>query len=189
MLFFKHFRKSLLTEAELLTEYRRAGDLEILGLLYNPVMEMVYSIAYKYLKDEEASKDAVMAIFEQLIQDLKKHEVANFRSWLHTLTRNYCLMSLRKQKEDGFEDFQTFENQADSSPNDDFETDLKLNHLDDCLQSLTEPQKICVQLFFIESLSYKEIVLKTGFDELKVKSYIQNGKRNLKICIEKKNGL
>jgi RNA polymerase sigma-70 factor (ECF subfamily) len=41
-------------------------------------------------------------------------------------------------------------------------------------------------LFYLEQKCYKDIADLTGYDLNKVKSAIQNGKRNLKICMERK---
>jgi RNA polymerase sigma-70 factor (ECF subfamily) len=57
--------------------------------------------------------------------------------------------------------------------------------LEKCIETLGDEQKQCVKLFYLQEKCYKEITESTGFDMNKVKSYIQNGKRNLKICMEK----
>lgn len=188
-MFFKNPFKKVLSEAELLASYRATGNLETLGALYEPLMEMVYAIAYKYLRDEESSKDAVMAIFEQLIEDLRKHEVQNFKSWLHSLTRNYCLMLLRKQKTNSTVDIEAIFMEIEDFPHqiDEFIIDTQLKHLENCIEQLNVEQQKTVRLFYLEEKCYKEIEEITGFDDKKVKSYIQNGKRNLKNCIEKQN--
>src|SRR5690606_5541736 len=79
-------------------EYKNSGDLQVLGKLYKNYMPLVYGVCLKYFKHPEESQDAVMQIFEQLIDKLKNHEVKNFKSWLYVLTRNFCLMELRKSK-------------------------------------------------------------------------------------------
>lgn len=188
-MFFKNFSKKAHSEADLLASYRLYGNLETLANLYEPLMDMVYAIAYKYLRDEENSKDAVMAIFEQLIDDLRKHEVQNFRSWLHSLTRNFCLMQLRKNKDDLLEENQAIFMESDEEIHlfDDFVIDNQLNYLETCLEKLNREQQQTVKLFYLEAKCYKEIAKITNFEEKKVKSYIQNGKRNLKICIENKS--
>lgn len=176
-----------LNEPQLLAGYRRTGDLEILGKLYQNYMPLVYGLCLKYLKDEEQSKDAVMHIFEQLIDKLRVHEVANFKSWLYTLSRNYCLMQIRasgKQEivplEDNF-----MEKDALVHLDIDDTRERKLTVMEECMEKLPEEQKETVRLFYLEQKCYKEVADTTGYELNKVKSYIQNGKRNLKICIEK----
>lgn len=185
-MFFKKFSKKAHSEADLLASYKATGSLETLANLYEPLMEMVYAIAYKYLQDEDNSKDVVMSIFEQLIDALRKHEVQNFRSWLHSLTRNYCLMQLRANKESPMEEnIDAFmESEDELHLFDDFEIDNRLNRLEPCLEKLNAEQQQTVKLFYLEAKCYKEIAEITNFEEKKVKSYIQNGKRNLKICID-----
>ena len=171
----------------LLTEYRKNGSLEVLGQLYSRYMHLVFGLCLKYLKDEEKSKDAVMQIFEQLISKLKIHEVSNFKSWLYTLARNYCLMELRSSgkhelvpMEDNF-----MEKDAFVHLDIDDTRERKLTVMEECIEKLPPEQKDTINLFYLEQKCYKEVADITGFDLNKVKSYIQNGKRNLKICIEK----
>jgi RNA polymerase sigma factor (sigma-70 family) len=174
-------------EGSLLSEYRQTGNLEVLGKLYEPYMHLLFGVCLKYFKDEELSKDAVMQIFEQLISKLRVHEVSNFKSWLYTLSRNYCLMALRVSgkhdfvpMEDNFMEKEAFEHLTieDSS-------EQKLTIMEKCIEKLPAAQKDTISLFYLEQKCYKEVAEQTGYDLNKVKSYIQNGKRNLKICIEK----
>jgi len=51
---------------------------------------------------------------------------------------------------------------------------------------LGKEQKLCVILFYLEKRSYQEIATSTQFTQMQVKSHIQNGKRNLKLLMEKK---
>ena len=161
-----------------------------MGQLYNKYMPLVFGVCLSYLKDEEQSKDAVMAIFEELIIKLKVHEVQNFKSWLHVLTRNHCLMALRKNaKQDVISLDDSFVENTDFVHLDIDDTkESKLTIMEKCMETLPEEQRISVDLFYLQEKCYKEVADLTGYDMLKVKSYIQNGKRNLKICIEKNSG-
>lgn len=174
-------------ESDILIEYRKTGDLKLLGKLYEQYMSLVYGLCLKYFKDEEQSKDAVMQIFEELIKKLRVHEVSNFKSWLYTVARNYCLMQIRKSSkyqtlslDDGF-----MENDAFVHLNLEDDTEEKLALMEKCIETLPSEQKLSIKLFYIEQRCYKEVSDLSGFEINKVKSFIQNGKRNLKICIEK----
>jgi RNA polymerase sigma-70 factor (ECF subfamily) len=174
-------------EHTLLTEYRSTGNLEVLGRLYERYMPLVYGLCLKYLKDDELCKDAVMQIFEELVTKLRVHEVSNFKSWLYTLSRNYCLMALRvsdKQRFVSMEDH-IMENEAFVHLDIEDVRENKLSVMESCVDKLPPEQKETIQLFYLEQKCYKEVADITGFDMNKVKSYIQNGKRNLKICIER----
>lgn len=180
-------QKTALEDLELVAQYQKSNDLSVLGTLYNRYMGLVYGLCYNYFKDEELSKDAVMQIFEELVVKLKVHQVQNFKSWLHVLARNHCLMALRKSSkhnivslEDNFVENGDF---VHLDIDDAKESQLKV--LERCLETLTEEQRISVDLFYLQEKCYKEVADLTGFELSKVKSYIQNGKRNLKICIEK----
>jgi len=174
-------------DAALIAQYKSSGDLEVLGVLYNKYMHLVFGVCLNYFKDEEQSKDAVMQIFEELVKKLKVHEVQNFKSWLHVLTRNHCLMALRKSAknttvslEDSF-----VENTEFVHLDIDDTKERQLTVMEKCMETLPEEQRRSVDLFYLQEKCYKEVVDITGYEMSKVKSYIQNGKRNLKICIEK----
>jgi RNA polymerase sigma factor (sigma-70 family) len=177
-------------DLSLIATYQQSGDLEVLGALYNRYMHLVFGVCFNYFKDEELSKDAVMQIFEELVVKLRIHQVQNFKSWLHVLTRNHCLMALRKfaknptvSIEDNFMENEDF---VHLDTDDTKETQLTV--MEKCMETLSEEQRKSVDLFYLQEKCYKEVADITGYDMLKVKSYIQNGKRNLKICIEKNSG-
>jgi len=148
----------------------------------------------KYLKNREDSQDAVMQIFEILVQDVPRFEIRNFKAWLYGVSKNHCLMKLRKDKaEKNRHDKNSSEWFMESTVNlhpieesQGEETQIKLKS---CLEQLKEEQRQCVELFYYHQHCYKEIAEKLALDENKVKSFIQNGKRNLKICLESKSVL
>lgn len=174
-------------DAELIALYKINGDLDALGLLYNRYMHLVFGVCINYFKDEEQSKDAVMQIFEELVKKLKIHEVQNFKSWLHVLTRNHCLMALRKSaKQNTVSIDDVFVEKSEFVHLDiDSAKETQLTIMEKCMETLPDEQRKSVDLFYLQEKCYKEVADITGYDMLKVKSYIQNGKRNLKICIEK----
>ncbi len=171
----------------LVAAYQQSGDLEVLGILFNRYMHLVFGVCFNYFKDEEQSKDAVMQIFEELVTKLKAHQVQNFKSWLHVLTRNYCLMALRKSSKNPIVsiDDNFVENKEFVHLDIDNARETQLTIMEKCMETLSKEQRISVDLFYLQEKCYKEVADETGYDLVKVKSYIQNGKRNLKICIEK----
>ena len=195
-MFFKiSYRKlSNKTEELLIAEFTSSGDLDLLGELYSRYMHLVYGVCLKYLKDREEASDAVMQIFEKLITDLPKQKIENFRSWLHVVTKNYCLMHLRSQKsknekfkEWSDESIVFMENSSLLHPLDEDVKDHDKN-LEECIENLKVEQRECIRQFYYENRCYKEIATLMDLDENKVKSHLQNAKRNLKICLEEKNG-
>jgi RNA polymerase sigma factor (sigma-70 family) len=144
-------------------------------------------VCLKYLKNPEAAKDAVLQIFEELVQKLRKHPVDNFKSWLYTLAKNHCLMQLRTPKNLKTTEFkaESMQSEEDVHLNGVLLKEENLQRLERCLQTLQEEQKVTVELFYLQNKCYKEIADKTGLDWNKVRSHIQNGRRNLKICMEK----
>jgi RNA polymerase sigma factor (sigma-70 family) len=174
-------------EQTLLLRFKASGDLEILGKVFSPYSGMLLGVCLKYLKDREDAKDAVMQVFEKLVSLLRAHEVTNFKSWLYVTTRNHCLMQIRAKKGKFKEDISSavMENELLLHLDDEPELEENLVKLEGCISELVGEQRDCVRYFFLQELCYKDICTKTGFDMNKVKSYIQNGKRNLKLCMER----
>jgi RNA polymerase sigma-70 factor (ECF subfamily) len=178
-------KQSPSADDELLSIYRSSGDVAVLGQLYQRYMPLMYGVCLKYLKDEEQAKDAVMGIFEELVTKVKQHDISIFRSWLYVLGRNYCLMQLRAGKK---LEMVALDEVMEFTPllhPDDNNREEAYNALERCIDKLTGAQKQSIDLFYLKEKCYKEVADITGFSLNEVKSYIQNGKRNLKICLEK----
>lgn len=190
MLFRKSSSGSLLKDEELIRLYQQTKDSNYVGELYRRYTHLVYGVCLKYLKNSEESKDAVMQIFEQLLGVLKKQEVTNFNNWLHVLTRNHCLMQLRavKTKDEKVKALAQNGLLMEAGPDEEFPEmvlEAKIENLEKGLAQIPAEQRQCLELFYLHRKSYKEIADITGFDLNKIKSYIQNGKRNLKIYLDR----
>jgi RNA polymerase sigma-70 factor (ECF subfamily) len=188
-------RSAETSDGELLRRFSEEGDIAILGQLYERYMHLVYGVCMKYLEEREAAKDEVMNIFEKLVTAVpqQKEEIVNFRTWLYVVTKNHCLMLLRSRKSETahteamLADPTFFmENSSEMHPLEEKESDTE--RLRECIERLKEEQRECIQLFYYEGFGYRQIAEKLGMEEKKVKSYIQNGKRNLRICMEKDKG-
>jgi RNA polymerase sigma-70 factor (ECF subfamily) len=187
VVFIKNINGSSYTDAELVALYKDSGDLQVLAELYQRYMDLVYGVCLKYFKDADQSKDGVMQIFEELIEKLKKHDIEYFKSWLYQVSKNYCLMQLRAPK-----NFKTIEiaeslmqNEENVHLNGVLEKEENLQRLEYCLATLSEDQRRAVQLFYLDGKCYNEIVELMGQEWNQVRSFIQNGRRNLKLCMEK----
>jgi RNA polymerase sigma factor (sigma-70 family) len=185
--FIKNIHNSSLTDKELVVQYKQSGDLAILGELYQRYMELVYGVCLKYFKEPETAKDSVMQIFEELVLKLKKHEVDNFKGWLHQLAKNYCMMQLRTPKNLKIVEMKAEFVQSEENVhlNGALEKEENFKKLEYCLGTLTDEQRQAIKLFYLDGKCYHEIVEITGQEWNQVRSLIQNGRRNLKICMEK----
>lgn len=191
------FRKNKTEEDDisLINRFKKSDDRESMGILFERYTFLVYGICMKYLKDEEKSKDAVMEVFEKVMHEIHRHEVTNFSSWLHSVARNYCLMQLRseKNKDEKSGEWQKsellfMEMAEEMHLNNTNEKERQLQQLELAIEQLNNEQKICIQLFYLEEKSYQEVAYITGYDLKKVKSYLQNGKRNLENILRKNDG-
>lgn len=170
-------------------QFKRHGDLKVLGQLYERYLDLVYGVCLKYLKDPESAKDAVMQLFEELPAKLKKHEVENFRGWLYQVARNQCLMALRSPRNLKTIDLDPslVQNPEDQHLNGVMEKETDLVKMENCLDTLPSDQQQMIRLFYLEGKCYNEIVNQTGLDWNRVRSHIQNGRRNLRNCMESKD--
>ncbi|MBI5915261.1 MAG: sigma-70 family RNA polymerase sigma factor [Bacteroidetes bacterium] len=189
----KIFRRNITekSDEELVLAYRADGDLEVLGALYERYVELVYGVCLQFFKDSGKAEDAVMALFETLVEKVKTQDIRQFRPWLHVVAKNHCLMQLRRKNFTVSFDEMPPAMQADvvhSSgvlhPSDVFEENGEQQALKKCIEKLSPQQKHCVEQFYMEEKSYKEIADMTGEALGLVRSNIQNGRRNLRICME-----
>ena len=187
--FLKDIVNAQTTDHELVNQYRQYGDIRVLGELYQRYMDLIYAVCLKYLKEPAEAQDAVMGIFEVLVTKLRKHEVTYFKGWLYAVAKNHCLMALRSKKQIPVTQMPEFMQLAENPHLENvIEKELNLIRLSKCIEALSPDQKHTVQLFYLEEKSYKEIAGITQTEWNKVRSLVQNARRNLKICMDK-NGL
>jgi RNA polymerase sigma factor (sigma-70 family) len=180
-----------LADQDLIQLYRDTLDTKLIGILFDRYAHLVYGIALKYFDREDDRKEAVMQVFEKLYEALLQFDIANFKSWLYSVAKNQCLMIIKKENTVSFNDQVQLKNFQQEFM--EFEESFSLNHgseiqledkLHDFIKVLNEEQRICVDLFYLQDKSYKEIADATNYSLNQVKSFIQNGKRNLKIMLE-----
>jgi len=175
------------SDAELLDQFKLENDQEALAHLYLRYSDLIYGVCLKYLEDPEDAKDAVMNIYQELREKLPRHEVQQFRSWLYVLAKNHCLMILRAAKKNITVSLDTQVVQSgDLSHLDSIvEKEETFKKLEKCIESLPDEQEKTIRLFYYDNKCYNEIAATTGLEWNKVRSLIQNGRRNLKNCMDK----
>ncbi len=180
-------KTSSLTDQELIARYKKKRDQNYFAELFTRYSHLIMGVCMKYLKDTEAAQDGVMNLYESISEKIITNEVNNFGGWIYIVTKNYCLGELRKQsKRTGIENSLTEDMEFELHPHHTNELSLEqqIIALEKCVEELNKEQKQCVSLFYLKKKSYKEVTNLTGYELNKVKSNIQNGKRNLKNCIE-----
>ncbi|MGL5891203.1 MAG: RNA polymerase sigma factor [Bacteroidia bacterium] len=185
-----HIRE--LSDAELVERFKTDGNQLLIGELFRRYRHLVYGVCMKYLKDEDESQDVQMQIFEKLLTDLHRHEITQFKGWLYAVARNECLMYLRSQKSKRIREQELqkdmagfMETESSVHPDGVTEQEWLLQQMEGSLQHLNEHQRNCIELFYLKKKCYQEVADETGYTLTEVKSYIQNGKRNLKILLTK----
>jgi RNA polymerase sigma-70 factor (ECF subfamily) len=179
---------SHISDQQLLENFYRDKDNQWLGTLFQRYTLLLYGVCMKYLRNEEEAKDAVQQVFLKAITELQKYEVQYLKSWLYMIAKNYCLMKLRERGKppSNIDDQQIADETDVSSLHHQIEKNDRLELMQTCLLELSVEQKQCVTLFYLEKKSYQDISTITGYSVMQVKSYIQNGKRNLKLLMDKK---
>jgi RNA polymerase sigma factor (sigma-70 family) len=178
------------SDSDIIILFRKSGDTYFAGVLYKRYGHLVLGLCLKYLRNKMEAEDAVMNIFTKLLDDLKKHKVDHFKSWLYVYSKNHCLMILRKRQSSLKRELEIKEDTmlvmdfSDGSHLKEREEQIQM--LEQAIDDLSEEQKKCVRMFYLDNLSYVQIAEATGFSGNEVKSHIQNGKRNLKIRLETK---
>ena len=177
-----------MTDQELLERYYTDRDNEWLGILLQRYTLLLLGVCMKYLKREEEARDSVQQIFVKVLQELSKYRVEYFKSWIYTIARNHCLMKLRDQHGHPatISDSMLAAWDEETGKGRHLEKDQLLELMEQSLSELGKEQKLCVILFYLEKKSYQEIAAVTEFSLMQVKSHIQNGKRNLKLAMERK---
>ncbi|HEV2481347.1 MAG TPA: sigma-70 family RNA polymerase sigma factor [Puia sp.] len=170
----------------LIAAYKSSSDLKIVAQLYQRYLELLYGLCLKYLGEAETARDAVMDLFEELAQKLLKHEVTHFKGWLYTLAKNHCLMKLRSAGKARVQSFDPDHMQTadDLHLKEKIQREEQFDQLSACIEALPPDQRTVIRLFYLENKCYKEIETATGMEWNKVRSHIQNGRRNLKICMQ-----
>ena len=182
---------TILNDAQLLEHFKKKNDSIYLGVLLQRYSMMVFGVCMKYLKDKALAEDSTQSIFEKVIKEVVKYDIPYFKSWLYSVSKNHCLMELRKSPSKfNFtnDDISTLEIQAEQDNElelNEFIKNEKKSILETALELIKEEQRECITLFYLNKKSYKEIEHITGLSFLEIKSHIQNGKRNLRIIIKR----
>ena len=179
---------SHIPDNELLQYYQAEKDNKWLGVLLQRYTLLLFGVCMKYLKNEDEARDAVQQIFLKTLVEIPKYRIDYFKSWLYTIARNHCLMKLRdkhKQMVEIHDNLIITEETSENGRLFHILKDQQFTLMKEALSQLTEEQRNCISLFYLEKQTYQQIADKTGFNYMQVKSYIQNGKRNLKILLQK----
>ncbi len=170
-----------LSDQELLLTYKTSGDNVYFGELYTRYRHLILGVCLKYLKRTEESEDAVMEIVEKLHLEIKKNDITQWKGWLYMVARNHCLMKLRKAGlKVQYTDHVPESNQDADDLEDEQCKEFLLQSLEQKINLLKPNQKLCLQLFYLDEKSYKQIANETNFSINDIKSHLQNGKLNLK---------
>jgi RNA polymerase sigma-70 factor (ECF subfamily) len=179
----KHIKS--LSDEQLVLQYGKSKDKAYIGELYVRYSALILGVSLKYLQNKSEAQDNLMKVFEKLMNVSLKSEVLNAKAWLYQITKNECLMALRKKKKTSFSDIEDLQLSQENNQEQLEEKERLLNLLEEVIPKLKGNQRVCIELFYLNKKSYAEIAEQTQFSIKEVKSNIQNGKRNLELMMNK----
>jgi RNA polymerase sigma-70 factor (ECF subfamily) len=188
-------KKEYNSDEELLKHYKESGNKELFADLFKKHVSVVYGTCLFYLQDKAEAQDATMQLFERLMLDINNREIDNFKGWLSFVVRNHCISLIRKNKsyQKNMKSYGNFEYEYTAYETEEkiqaVSDDMMIEHMKLSLPKLKEGQRICVELFYLQNKSYQDIASETNYTLNEIKSYIQNGKRNLKLLLEEQTRL
>ena len=177
-----------LSDEELLRNYRADGDNQWLGYLLLRYTALLFGVALKYLKDKNMAEDAVQQVFMKVLTHMPQEDIHNFKGWLYILMRNHCLQQLRDKTYSADQETLLQTPATETDREELLWHDHTLQQMEEAIALLNEEQRKTIVLFYLKKYSYEQIIAQTGYTFMQVKSFIQNGKRNLKTILFKKLG-
>ncbi len=184
------FKKTEYTSDEdLLKHFKQSGDKDLFAQLFKNHVKSIYGTCLFYLQDKDEAQDATMQLFEKLLDTINTQNINNFKAWLGFVVRNHCISIIRKNKsyQKNIQSYYEFEyrdaNLEEEEKIQSITDDAMLQSLELCLPKLKKPQQVCLTLFYLQNKSYQAIADETTYSLNEIKSYIQNGKRNLKLLL------
>ena len=191
--------RASLSDENLIQRYKYTDDKDAFAELYHRYRHLVFGVCLKYLANHNDSEDMTSLVFEKLLTKPPGEEVESFKAWLYKITVNECLGGVRKEQTRSKveENFKNLEERSQKfMENEGFARLISKglpkgpeHDLEDLIEKLPKEQKQCLKLFYVKRLRYKAIATKLDIDERKVKSALQNGKRNLKMLFLKMNAV
>jgi RNA polymerase sigma-70 factor (ECF subfamily) len=176
-----------ISDQDLLAYYYADGNQEWIGVLLQRYTLLLLGVCMKYLKNETEAKDCVQHIFLKVLTEAPKYKIDYFKSWLYMVAKNHCLMKLRDRGGKATKELTDYNIPVQEANKQDLlQHEQTYDYLEEAIGELNEEQRTCVSLFYLQKKSYQQIAEITGYSQMQVKSYIQNGKRNLKIILERK---
>lgn len=173
-----------LTDEELIYRFAFRQDKNAANFLFDRYGHWVLGICMRYFQDADTAKEHTQQIFIKLLDDLPKFRIENFKAWLLRVVKNHCLMQLRKtNREIQTTIFQFSDVESEADWHRKLEEEQLYQYLEEALTTLTPEQQRCIELFYLQKMTYAEIMKTTKYSYKEVKSFLQNGKRNLKLKI------
>ena len=179
------------SDDELLSRYRSTKDQKWITQLFGRYVQLIYGVCLRYTPDVREAEDFTMEIYQKVSDKALTHQIKAFKSWVYVVSKHHCLEQIRKVTGRRIESFDPdfMQLRAELHPMDDMTDKLaledKYDRMEYCLKQLNELQKKSIDLFYYQNKSYSEIAKIIEDEVSQVRSYLQNGRRNIKKCVER----
>lgn len=169
---------------EQLVERILVGEQSLLEVLYDRYSTKIFHKCLSLIKDREAAKDCTHDIMVKVFMNLANFKGRSaFSLWVHSITYNYCMDYLQKQKRLDFSDYS--ETEYEHMSNDDIELenkilhDVQLTQLEQAFEYLNAEEKIILMMRYQDSMAVKEIAETLSIGESAVKMRLKRSRDRL----------
>ena len=182
--------KELEAEIELLKRIGQ-GDRRSFEELYDRFAGVLFSTAYRMLKNQQAAEDVLQDVFIQIWRKAPLYSPARGRpmTWAVTLTRNKAIDLLRATRRRGClqdnvqQELETFEQFDDRSSFNAVTSAETSKLVRDSMQRLSKDQREALELAFFSSMTQTEIAERLNAPLGTIKARIRRGMMTLRDMI------
>lgn len=163
------------------------GDRKALERLYRACSAHLYAQLLRILRDESTAQDCLQQVFIRIWNAANQYDASRAKpmTWLSTLTRNIGIDWLRRQKPMDATDTAAHLDAltGDQDPEIDSMNLQHVEHLRDCLDTLSSPQRQVLEMVYFQGLTHSELASTLSQPLGSVKSWIRRGLERLKACL------
>ena len=154
------------------------GNTNVFSVLVNQYKDLVFTLAYKMLKNKEEAEEVSQDTFIKIFNSLNKFKgESKFSTWIYKITYNTCLDKLKKIKKENsvvyIEDFKEHQVNAIQNIIESIDEKERNQKIQECLQLLPSEEAFLLTLYYFDDQSIEEIakVIDCNTNNVKIKLY------------------
>lgn len=154
------------------------GNTNVFSVLVNQYKDLVFTLAYKMLKNKEEAEEVSQDTFIKIFNSLNKFKgESKFSTWIYKITYNTCLDKLKKIKKENsvvyIEDFNEHQVKVIENILESIDEKERNQKIQECLQLLPSEEAFLLTLYYFDDQSIEEIakVIDCNTNNVKIKLY------------------